>query len=413
MIQITRPLEVASDIEISLPASKSISNRLLILQAFEPRIIIRNLSDSNDTLVLQGAFKVLSTPTNSVYELDVQDAGTAFRFLLAYCAGTEGIYRLDGTSRLRQRPIKELVEALRALGAKIEYEVQEGYAPLRIYGTELQGGTIGIDASVSSQFISSLLLIGWRMPKGLRIQLNGQVVSEDYIHMTVQLLEDLGVCVTRTKDLIEVAYRDVLVPKSFEVERDWSGAGYFYALMLGLKKGRILLSGLTKSRMQADAVIVSYGEKMGIRTDFSAAGAHIYYQPIDAPALGIFNCLSCPDLAQTLMVMCCIEGISGVFEGLGTLLVKETNRIEAMGIELKKIGWELQQRGNQFMLHPTKRKDNLPILFSTYKDHRMAMALSAFSAVEDICIEEEEVVHKSFPFFWQQLVTLGFKITQV
>lgn len=413
MIQITRPLEIANNVEIALPASKSISNRLLVLQALDPRITINNLSEANDTRVLARAFKMLSVPTNNIHAIDVEDAGTAFRFLLAYCAGAEGIFRLDGTARLRERPISELVEALRALGAKIVYEDQEGFAPLLITGTELQGGTILVDASVSSQFISALLLVGWRMPQGLRIQLKGEVVSEDYIQMTVKLLQDVGVIINRTNDLFEVAYCAALIPRTFEVERDWSGAGYFYAMMLGMKKGSILLSGLTRSEIQADAVIVEYGEKMGVKTDFSSAGAHIYYQSTDSAKGGLFHCLSCPDLAQTLMVMCCIEGISGVFEGLETLRLKETNRIAAMGIELQKMGWDLRQRGNQFMLHPTNNKGYGPILFSTYKDHRMAMALSAFSAVTDIIIEEEGVVHKSFPLFWQQLTTLGFKITQV
>ncbi len=413
MILITRNNNLNKEVNIDLPASKSISNRLLILQAFEESIKVYNLSTANDTKILHNALSQINSNTANELIIDVEDAGTAFRFLLGYCALQNGTYIIQGSKRLSERPIKPLVEALIQLGAGIEYMDKIGFAPLKIRGRKMMGGCIELDASISSQFISSLLLIGWKFENGLTLELKNKIVSNEYIKMTISLLQKAKIEVVQESNTISIAPNQKLHSFQLEVEKDWSAASYFYALMLGFKTGSITFKGLTQSSIQGDKAISEMASLFGIKTMYQEESTTIHYEPIDKKESLIFDCINCPDLAQTLMVMCCIIGRNACFKGLHTLPNKETNRIVALEKELKKLGFMLKAQGNEYSLEREKDIIADTISVTTYQDHRMAMSFSAMATKFNIEIEEPDVVHKSFPDFWNQLANLGFKIKNI
>lgn len=396
---------------IHLPASKSISNRALVLQALSQGTSpIKNLADCDDTMVIVKAFK----DNNEV--IDIKAAGTAMRFLTAYYSTQPGIHIMTGTERMKQRPISILVDALRALGARIDYVAQEGYPPLRITGAKLQSKELSLPGNVSSQYISALLMIGPTLPQGLTLKLMGTITSLPYIDMTLQLMEDFGAVAHRdnatnpmTISVQAGGYRN----NPFIVENDWSAASYWYE-MVALsqdKEASITLPHLKPVSSQGDSKVAHLFKSLGVQTEFTPEGIHIYKQGEVCERMEE-NFVEIPDLAQTFVVTCCLLGIPFRYTGLHTLRIKETDRINALMNELHKLGFVLYAEGDDVLLWKGERCEplNNPII-ATYDDHRMAMAFAPASLrLPNITIEHPEVVSKSYPRFWNDLHQAGFKI---
>lgn len=399
---------------LSLTGSKSISNRALLIQALcdEP-FEIKRLAAANDTELMEALL------TSEEEIRDAGPAGTTFRFLTAYLALQPGTQILTGTERMKQRPIGVLVDALRQLGANIEYTEKDGYPPLRIGEAESLGTTnkLSISAGTSSQYISALLMIAPVLPNGLELTLEGQIVSRSYIEMTLGLMRHFGVSADWAGNTIKVApqkYRG----RDFTVEADWSAASYHYALAAFSDELDLQLDGLFEDSTQGDAALVPIMEKFGITTTFNATGARLTRSTSELPLMFEWDFLLCPDIAQTLAVICAGLGIQGLFSGLETLSIKETDRIAALQQELAKVNAyfsKLPPRfspGSQkqyFMLEGKADLSNPPT-FDTYEDHRMAMAFAPLALLGTIHINEPMVVEKSYPHFYEDLEFLGFVV---
>lgn len=390
--------------ELTLPASKSISNRVLILNALaESGLPIKNLSDCDDTK------HMLAVLRSDDCRFDVGHAGTAMRFLTAFLSRIAGRWEITGSERMCQRPIGVLVDALNKLGARIEYTGRTGYPPLRIYGSFLKGGEIEIPASVSSQYISALLMIAPYMEEGLKLALTGKIVSRTYIDMTLALMKAFGADAESEGNRIEVApgsYRPVV----YEVESDWSGASYFYELLAIAGKGKMMLPGLWTDSLQGDARQIEVWEKLGITTSFGKRGTVIEKKG-ERPEYLEYDFTEMPDLVQSFTVACCLLEIPFVFSGLDTLRIKETDRIEALINESKKLGYVLELGGKGELMWKGKRceTERYPEI-ATYNDHRMAMAFAPAALKHPgLVILDKEVVSKSFPAYWEQLSVLGFE----
>lgn len=396
--------------DITLSGSKSISNRVLIIKALcKQAFTIQNLSTSDDTVTLQ------SLLASNSEVLDAHHAGTTFRFMTAYIATQTGNTRkLTGSERMQKRPIGPLVDALRTLGAEIQYDAAEGFPPLEIKGSQLLGGEVTIAAGISSQFISALLLIAPTLQKGQVLKLDGELVSRSYIMMTLRIMEYFGVSHTWVGDTITVARQDY-VAKDFYVEADWSAASYFYSVAAISSKADITLRGLHKNSLQGDIAIAAICEKFGVQTTYF--DDHINLQKnadAKAPDMIEYDFLLCPDIAQTVSVMCAATGTQGLFTGLKTLYIKETDRVAALQNELQKVGVFLTKLPEKFSAksgityHMQEGKaisTNLPS-FATYKDHRMAMAFAPLALLFDIDIQDKDVVSKSYPNFWMDFKSL-------
>ncbi len=385
------------EIQINLPASKSISNRALILSALSySDFPIQNLSDSDDTLV---TLKVLDS-NDTLF--DIGAAGTAMRFLTAFLSKTVGEWVITGSERMKERPIKLLVDALNSLGAKIEYTEKEGFPPLRIYGSALIGGEITLDGGVSSQYISALMMIAPYMQKGLKLNLTGKVISLPYILMTKTLMKDFGVELKFDGKCIEIEPQ-TYVPAHFSVESDWSAASYWYEILSIVGKGSFVLKGLSQNSTQGDSKVAELFEQLGVKTIFLADAVKIV--PTDT-IIEKFECdfVDQPDLAQTFAVCCCLKNIPFHFSGLQSLKIKETNRIEAVIIELAKLGFVLYEPTEGELAWSGERCElQSDISISTYHDHRMAMAFAPACLLFPITIENPGVVSKSYPNFWSDL----------
>ena len=403
---------------ISLPASKSISNRALVLHALSgSRTRPTNLSDCDDTQVMIHA--LTGHPADTV---DIGAAGTAMRFLTAYLSVTPGTCLLTGSRRMQQRPIALLVEALRSLGAQIEYAGQEGFPPLRITGgTPLAGGEVSLAGNVSSQYISALLMIGPVLPHGLKLRLTGDIISRPYIDLTLQLMKDFGALAawTSPKD-IEVrpgGYRDT----PFRVEGDWSAASYWYEIMAlclqrenGPKENcEIELSGLFAHSLQGDSHGAELFARLGVHTRFTSQGVTLSPGAEAATRLDA-DLVDIPDLAQTFVVTCCLMGIPFRFTGLQSLKIKETDRLNALIHELRKLGYLLRCEQDSILSWEGERCPALPSpVVATYEDHRMAMAFApACIKIPGLRIAHPEVVSKSYPHFWDDLRKAGFQIEE-
>lgn len=388
--------------EVSLPASKSISNRVLILNALcDSDKPIKNLSDCDDTKYM---LRVLQSDDN---RFDIGHAGTAMRFLTAFLSRITGVWEITGSERMRQRPVGILVEALNKLGARIEYVAQPGYPPLRIYGSYLKGGTLEISASVSSQYISALLMVAPYMAEGLTLILTGRIVSRTYIEMTLALMREFGAQAIISGNRIEirpVPYR----PVAFQVESDWSGASYFYELLAIAGEGEILLPGLRSDSIQGDSGQIKLWDKLGIRTRFTQQGAVIEGGGVAAGRLEE-DFTEMPDLVQSFAVACCLRNIPFAFSGIETLRIKETNRITALTAELGKLGYKLKTDSEDRLIWQGEHGPVVtPPHIATYNDHRMAMAFaSAALKYPGLVILNHDVVSKSFPDFWKQFSKLG------
>lgn len=390
---------------ISLPASKSISNRALILNAlsFSP-IKIENISDCEDTQVIIDAFNSNSNT------FDVRGAGTAMRFLTAFLSTLEGEWIIKGSKRMHERPIEPLVETLRGLGAEIDYLEKEGYPPLKIIGKQLDGGEVFLAGNISSQFISALLMVAPHMRQGLIIHLENEVISKPYIDLTINMLKDYGIDVNWEGNDITVASQQ-FKPKAQIIEPDWSAASYWYAFAALIPGAEITLKGLKKKSMQGDAAVQQLFVDLGVTTSFTKDGAVIRNGKKRTKKF-FHNFTNEPDLAQTFVVVCCLLNIPFLFSGLQTLRIKETDRIEALKKELHKLGFVLQDSEPGMLEWDGERcfADDNPHI-ETYVDHRMAMSFAAAAIpYQSIIINNPEVIAKSYPKFWDDLTHAGFKI---
>ncbi len=400
--------------EITLDGSKSFSNRVLIIKALcETAFPIHNLSTSNDTQTL---VKLLSQTDNNTY--DCGAAGTTFRFLTAYFALQEGTQILTGSERMKQRPIGKLVNALRALGCDIEYMNTEGYPPLKINSPNaLTTNGLIIPADTSSQYISALLLVAPTLPKGLKLTLDGKIVSLPYIKMTLALMEYFGVQHTWKGNTITVE-KQSYQPREITVEADWSAASYYYAMAAFADELDLKLNGLFKNSSQGDSVITEIGFHFGVDTVFTEGGIDLKKTGNPQTEFFEWNFVKCPDIAQTLAVVCAGRNVQGLFTGLETLFIKETDRVAALKNELAKVGVSFvkmparfsQRTEKQYFMVDGKLNIETTPTFPTYEDHRMAMAFAPLAMFHEIEIEEPAVVGKSYPQFWEDLKKLGFEI---
>ena len=384
--------------EIQITGSKSESNRLLILQKLFGNFEIKNISNSQDTKLLQ---KALNSDEKTI---DIHHAGTAMRFLTSFFAVQEGVEKiLTGSERMKQRPIKPLVEALRELGADIEYLENEGFPPLKIKGKKLEKNVVEIPADISSQFITSLILVGGKLKNGLTIKLLGEITSKPYIEMTLKLLSEIsGKSIILKDKTIQIP--NIKTQKiAFTVESDWSSASYFYSFS-ALNRQKITLKNFNKNSLQGDSRITEiYSQFFGIDTIFNENQQEITLIPKNNFSLPQFiqlNMNDCPDIAQTVCVTAAALKIPFEIGGLATLKIKETDRLSALQNELKKIGCETEITDNSIksILYTNPEKN---ISIATYGDHRMAMAFAPYSLIQEIEIQNPEVVEKSFPDFWE------------
>lgn len=393
---------------IKLPASKSICNRALILNAlsYSP-YDIQNLSDCDDTEVMVRALN------SNGCDFDIKAAGTAMRFLTAFLSKVFGEWTITGTERMKNRPIKLLVDALNSLGARIEYIEKEGYPPLRIFGSALQGGEISLAGGVSSQYISALLMVAPLMEKGLTLHLEGNVISRPYIDLTLQLMEQFGVKATWNGQTIRILPQEY-TPIPFTVESDWSAASYWYSMMALSETADIELLGLFKNSLQGDAAGAKLFAQLGVGTTFTDRGVRLKQNGNVAKKL-IYDFVNEPDLAQTFVVVCVLLNIPFRFTGLQSLKIKETDRIEALKTELRKLGYLLTDSNDSILEWNGERcePDADPVI-STYEDHRMAMAFAPAALVlpQGIKIADPGVVTKSYPAFWNDLRKAGFEIIE-
>ena len=382
------------EIQINLPTSKSISNRALILNALSYSLYpIQNLSDSDDTIVTQKALDSNDTT------FDIGAAGTAMRFLTAFLSKTVGEWMITGSARMKERPIKLLVDALNSLGAKIEYAEKDGFPPLKIYGSAVMGGEITLDGGVSSQYISALMMIAPYMQNGLKLNLTGKVISQPYILMTKSLMQDFGVSLKFDGKCIEIEPQ-TYQPVRFSVESDWSAASYWYEILSIVGRGAVILKGLKQHSTQGDSKVAELFEQLGVKTIFLPDAVKLV--PIDTKVSRFeYDFVDQPDLAQTFAVSCCMKNVPFHFYGLQSLKIKETNRILALIAELSKLGFVLiEPADGELAWSGEKCKVESEISIATYHDHRMAMAFAPTCLLFPITIENPTVVSKSYPNFW-------------
>ena len=396
--------------KVILPSSKSLSNRVLIINALSGNrgMLPENVSDCDDTRVM---IKWLDGCDETV---DVGAAGTAMRFSTALLAVSEGFRVITGSERMKQRPIALLVDALRGLGAEIEYVGNEGYPPLRIKGNPtMKGGCVSLSGGVSSQYISALLMIAPMMEEGLTLTLTGDVVSRPYIDMTIGLMRDFGAKVMWMDDNVVRVEPRVYSKRDFFVESDWSACSYWYE-MVALGDGDVLLPGLFKDSFQGDSRVAELFSMLGVATEYvegegMGACVHIYRTGDVCGRLDL-DLVEQPDLAQTLVVCCCMMGVPFRFTGLQSLKIKETDRINALRTEMRKLGYVVGEENDSVLYWNGERceADTEPVI-DTYDDHRMAMAFAPCALkLGEIRINDPHVVSKSYPGYWEDLRSVGF-----
>lgn len=393
--------------EIKITGSKSESNRLLLLQALYSNIQIENLSNSDDTRVMSQA---LSSTSNIV---DVHHAGTAMRFLTAYFAFQKGReVVLTGSDRMKERPIKILVDALRELGADISYLETEGFPPLKINGKNPTKNKVTLQANVSSQYISALLLIAPKLENGLELTLEGNITSVPYIKMTLRLLEELGIETSFKDQTIKVKQQSAINNQIATVESDWSSASYFYSIIALSKVGtKITLSSYKAHSLQGDAALADIYLQFGVKTTFKTNRLVLQkVEMLNNLSLIELDLSNSPDIAQTITVTCFALGLECLLTGLHTLKIKETDRLLALKTEIEKLGGMVTITTNSLHL---KASNNLKsqVAIATYNDHRMAMAFAPLALKTSLIINDAEVVSKSYPGFWNDLKTIGFQIS--
>jgi 3-phosphoshikimate 1-carboxyvinyltransferase len=392
---------------ITLPGSKSVANRALVIHAlsYSP-YPIENLSDSDDTRVME---KVFNSNTN---HFDIGHAGTAMRFLTAFLSQIVGEWTLTGSERMKQRPIGILVDALNKLGTRIEYLENEGFPPLKIYGSHLKGCILELDGSVSSQYISALLMIAPTLEGGLTLRLKNKIMSRPYIEMTLKLMEQFGVKSAWKGNEIRIAEQSYKA-RPFSVEADWSGASYWYEMAVMAEDVDVELIGLTTESLQGDAQIAKWFEQLGVDTIATGKGSRLVKNNKPLPKNLNLNFIENPDVAQTFAVVCVMKQIPFHFTGLETLKIKETNRIAALQDELAKFGARITEPAHGELkwdgTFPLE-KQAVPEI-ETYHDHRMALAFApACQIYGPVAILDPMVVTKSYPNYWEDLKKVGFGI---
>ncbi|KAF0238936.1 MAG: 3-phosphoshikimate [Prolixibacteraceae bacterium] len=396
---------------INLPSSKSISNRALIINAlsYNPYPLL-NLSDSDDTKVL---FEALNSNYN---KFDIGHAGTAMRFLTAYLAKIVGEWEITGSERMQQRPIGILVDALKSLGAQIEYTRNEGFPPLKILGSRLIGKTIELDGSVSSQYVSALLLIAPTIENGLTLKLKSEITSRSYIELTLKLMAKFGIQYCWEGNEITVPEQNYFA-RDFTVEADWSGASYWYEILSLCESGEILLQNLELDSLQGDANIAGWFTQFGVISTQKTNGVLLAKNENITPEKLVHDFIENPDLAQTMACLCVAKKIPFHFSGLKTLKIKETNRILALQNELAKFGAELTEPTEGELAWNGLISENLRHevpLIETYHDHRMALAFAPLSLAGTLIqVSVPMVVTKSYPGFWDDLKKAGFTVTEI
>lgn len=407
MVYCIFPPDEFNEISIELPLSKSISNRALVINSLTKGALpFSEIAKCDDTDVMLSA---LTCDNNSI---NIGAAGTAMRFLTAYFASQEGrSITLDGSARMRQRPIKALVDALRACGAEIEYIENEGYPPLLIKGKKLSGGEITLPASISSQYISALLMIAPTMINGLKLTLEGEIISRPYILMTLSMMKTWGVNSEFYGNTISIEPGEYK-PTKFDVEGDWSASSYWYEIAT-LSSEEISIGKLNINSIQGDSHIAEIFKHLGIISSYNDNSVKLSPSPDFAPRLCL-NMNEQPDLAQTIVVTCCLLGIPFHIKGLSTLKIKETDRLSALQCELKKLSFAINIENDSELSWDGER---IPVYemptIETYNDHRMAMAFAPASIfIPGLKINDIEVVSKSYPLYWEHLRQIGFKIEE-
>ena len=413
-------LEKAKDkrqkVKVKITGSKSETNRLLLLQALYPNLILENTSNSDDSEVMSRALNSQLTTHNSQL-IDVHHAGTAMRFLTSFFAIQEGKeVVITGSSRMKERPIKILVDALNQLGAEISYEENEGFPPIRIKGKKLTQNKVSLPANVSSQYISALLLIAPKLENGLELTLEGEITSVPYIKMTLALLNEIGVKTSFVGNKITVCHAELVSASQLTVESDWSSASYWYSIVALSEIGiQISLSSYKENSLQGDSALVEIYQDFGVETTFNSDNSiTISKERIHNSQLTTHNSQlnNSPDIAQTIAVTCFGLGMGCDLTGLHTLKIKETDRLEALKMELTKLGAEISVTNDSLYLKSSSAiKEKISI--STYQDHRMAMAFAPLALKVPIIIENAEVVSKSYPSFWEDLKKAGFLIEEI
>ena len=414
---------------IHLTGSKSESNRALIMQAMSKGAVeVKNLSEAADTVTLlgilqplkveSGKLKVESNADAQISNLksqisnliDIGPAGTAMRFLTAYYTLQNGEVILTGSARMKQRPIGILVDALRELGAEIEYAEQDGYPPLIIRGPLKQKSEkVSIKGNISSQYISSLLLAAPLLEKGLELIIEGELTSKPYVEMTLAMLAQAGIKYTWKENIIRIP-NQLYAKSTISVEPDWSAASYWYSIAALAEEAELFLPGLNGYSLQGDSKITEIMANFGITSQFKNGGVLIRkeYKKLERK---IFDFKECPDLAQTVIVICAALGHNATFTGMETLKIKETDRVNALQIELAKIGVKLIEKNQTYQLDCSERDLKKSIRIKTYDDHRMAMAFAPLALVlNQMEIEDHLVVEKSYPHFWKDLESVGYDI---
>ena len=402
------------DMTVDLPASKSISNRALIIHALSGGSTLpENLSDCDDTSVIIEALRTMPE------EINIKAAGTAMRFMTAYLSVTPGTHILTGTERMKHRPIGILVDALRMLGANIEYIGEEGYPPIRITGSTLKGGLLEIHGNVSSQYISALLMIGPMLKDGLTLRLLDHIISRPYIDLTLWMMGEFGAEAEWTSaDTITVSPKPYK-SRDYFIENDWSGASYWYE-MLALNddpESEIRLTGLMDGSKQGDSITRYIFSLLGVKTKLQSKKAGIP-QTITLKKNGHcvpkleYDFVNCPDLAQTFVVACAAMNIPFHFTGLSTLKIKETDRIEALKTEMRKLGYVVKDiDGSELLWDGERCEPSLEQGIDTYEDHRMALAFAPYAMKHNgLVINNPQVVTKSYPHYWDHLRQAGFKV---
>lgn len=405
-IKITPPDTVHATIQ--LPSSKSICNRALLIHALaQGNCTLENLSDCDDTRVMVRALQELS-PT-----IDIMAAGTAMRFLTAFLSVTEGTHLITGTERMRQRPIQILVDALRSLGADIEYAENPGFPPLRITGRKLTNREITLPGHVSSQYISALLMIGPVLPQGLHLKLTGEIVSLPYINLTLQLMHDFGAEAGWLSDNELEVKPQPYKARPYYVESDWSAASYWYEIAALSSEATIQLPGLFETSYQGDSKVAKLFRMLGVETSFDKQTVTLTHTG-KCVARMEYDFVNQPDLAQTFVVTCAFLDIPFRFSGLQSLKIKETDRMAALITEMRKLGYLLKETDGSVLSWEGERTqaDENPAI-DTYEDHRMAMAFApAAIKLNELRINNPQVVSKSYPHYWEDLQNAGFQLTE-
>lgn len=406
---------INSNLQIS--GSKSETNRLLVLQALYPNLVLENTSNSDDSEVMFNALSITNHQSPITQTIDVHHAGTAMRFLTSYFAIQEGKeVILTGSARMKERPIKILVDALNQLGAEITYEEQTGFPPLRIKGKKLSKSKVTLQANVSSQYISALLLIAPKLENGLELTLEGEITSVSYMKMTLVLLNEIGVKTLFENNIIKVNHHSSSITQHpISVESDWSSASYWYSIVALSDVGfQVTLSSYKENSLQGDSALVEIYKNFGVETIFNDKNITLHKVENLKPATLNLELNTCPDIAQTIAVTCFGLGISCQLTGLQTLKIKETDRLEALKTELTKLGATISVTDEALILNAdSSPSEGLGEAIATYQDHRMAMAFAPLAVKVPIIIEDAEVVSKSYPAFWEDVKQIGFTIEKI